>query len=50
VHIKKNSVGFVRQKDGRRGNLSLNERWNLLPPFLSNEPGTGIAREETISV
>jgi hypothetical protein len=28
------------ENGGRRCNLLLNKIWNLLPPFLSNEPGT----------
>jgi hypothetical protein len=32
--------GSLNKKGGRRCNLLLNKRWNLLPSFLSNEPGT----------
>jgi hypothetical protein len=32
--------GSLDQKGGRRCNLLLNKRWNLLPLFLFNEPGT----------
>jgi hypothetical protein len=32
--------GSLNKKEGRRCNLLLNKRWNLLPSFLSNEPGT----------
>jgi hypothetical protein len=31
----------VRYKRGRRFYLPSIKRWHLLPPFLSNEPGTG---------
>jgi hypothetical protein len=34
---------FVKKKGGRRCNLLRNKKWNLLSPFLSNEPGTAIA-------
>jgi hypothetical protein len=34
-------LGLVDIKGGRRCHLLLNKRWNLLPSFLSNEPGIG---------
>jgi hypothetical protein len=35
-------AGIVRQKKGGKCQLLLNKRWHLRPPFLSNEPGTGL--------
>jgi hypothetical protein len=36
-----NCAGFVRHKSGKKvPYLLLSKRWHLLPPFLSNEPGT----------
>jgi hypothetical protein len=35
-------TGSLNKKGGRRCNLLLNKRWNLLPSFLSNEPGTDL--------
>jgi hypothetical protein len=32
--------GSLDKKGERRCHLLLNKRWNLLPHFLSNEPGT----------
>jgi hypothetical protein len=32
--------GSLDKKGGRRCNLLLNKRWNPLPPFLFNKPGT----------
>jgi hypothetical protein len=29
------------KKGGRRFHLLLHKRWHLLPPFVTNEPGTG---------
>jgi hypothetical protein len=39
------NIGHFRvpsiKKGGRRFHLLLSKRWHLLPPFMSNEPGTG---------
>jgi hypothetical protein len=32
--------GLLNTKEGRMFHLLLSKRWHLLPPFLSNEPGT----------
>jgi hypothetical protein len=37
--------GSLDIKGGRRCNLLLNKRWNLLPPFLSNEPSPDVVFE-----
>jgi hypothetical protein len=34
------SAGLLDKQGGRRCHLLLMKRWHLLPPFVSNEPGT----------
>jgi hypothetical protein len=34
--------GSLDIKGGKRCNLLLYKRWNLIPSFLSNKPGTGL--------
>jgi hypothetical protein len=38
--------GLLNTKEKRRFHLLLSKRWHLLPPFLSNEPGTGLVRQK----
>jgi hypothetical protein len=35
-------TGLLDKEEGRHFKLLFNTRWNLLPPYLSNEPGTGL--------
>jgi hypothetical protein len=41
--------GSLNKKGGRRFHLLLRKRLHLFPPFLSNEPGTGLITRNLMS-
>jgi hypothetical protein len=45
IWLPRSSAGFIKHRRGKRVPSFIKQkkelRWNLLPPFLSNEPGTG---------
>jgi hypothetical protein len=44
-------AGLVKQKSGKKvpSFIKYSKRWHLLPPFLSNEPSTGVETVDSIN-